>query len=151
MSKKAAISIDVPAGYAVELEQYDDAILIECPDIPFMHSVAYDPAQVAREALDGIETALLACMQDRQPLPVSKASTRGRTMIYLPTLTRAKLALYNAVLAQGLSKAELARRLGVPRPSVDRLLDLCHASRMDQLDTALECLGQRIELQVLAA
>jgi antitoxin HicB len=90
-------------------------------------------------------------MQDRRPIPTAKATTRRRLMIYLPTLTKAKLALYGAVLDQDVSKAELARRLGLPRPSVDRLLDLRHGSRMEQLDTALELLGHRLELQVSKA
>ena len=54
-------------------------------------------------------------------------------------------------LAQRLSKAELARRLGTPRPSVDRLLGLRRLSTMDRLDAALECLDQHIELHVLSA
>ena len=151
MSKKFAVDAVVPSGYAVTVERTDGAWLLSCPDISEMHAVAYEEPRVGVEALDAIETALVGYMQDRRVIPVARRTARGKLTIYLPTLTMAKLALYNAVLAQGLSKAELARRLGTPRPSVDRLLDLRHASRMEQLDAALECLGQRIELQVLAA
>jgi hypothetical protein len=37
---------------------------------------------------------------------------------------------------QGIKKAELARRLGWHIPQVDRLFDLRHASRLDQIETA---------------
>lgn len=151
MSKKLAVGAIVLSGYAVTVERIDSALLLSCPDIPEMHAVAYEEQRVVREALDAIETALLGYMQDRRVIPVPRRAARGKVMVYLPTLGMAKLALYNAVLAQRLGKAELARRLGVPRPSVDRLLDLRHASKMEQLHTALECLGQRLELQVLAA
>lgn len=151
MSRKIAIDVIVPSGYAVTSKRTGGAVLLSCPDIPEMHAVAYEAQRMAPEALDAIETALMGYMQDRRAIPASRGAARGKLMVYLPTLTMAKLALYNAVLAQELSKAELSRRLGSPRPSVDRLLDLRHASKMEQLDAALECLGQRIELQVLAA
>lgn len=139
----------VPIGYQIKLERCDDATVISCPDIPEMNSVAYDDAEITRESLDAIETALIGYMQDRRPIPAARPH-RG-PMVYLPTLTKAKLALYNAVLEHGLSKAELARRLALPRPSVDRLLDLRHASKMEQMDAALELLGCRLDVQVLAA
>ena len=151
MAMKIAVDAIVPSGYAVTSKRTGSAMMLSCPDIPEMQAVAYEAQQVASEALDAIETALIGYMQDRRVIPVPRRNARGKLMVYLPTLTMAKLALYNAVLAQGLSKAELARRLDTPRPSVDRLLDLRHASKMEQLDAALECLGQRIELQVLAA
>lgn len=151
MAKNHTIGGAVPSGYAVTLEQSGDTVLVSCPDIPEMHAVVYAHQQTEKEALDAIETALYGYMQDRRPIPAAKATARGRRMIYLSTLTKAKLALYGAVLDQGLSKAALARRLGLPRPSVDRLLDVRHDSRMGQLDAALELLGHRLELQVRKA
>ena len=44
--------------------------------------------------------------------------------------------------------AELARRLGWHMPQVDRLLDLHHASRLDQAEAALNALGRRLEVSV---
>jgi antitoxin HicB len=60
----------------------------------------------------------------------------------LPAMSAAKVALYQAMRAQDVRKAELARRLGVHLPQVDRLLDLRHASRFDQIDSALRALGK---------
>jgi len=45
---------------------------------------------------------------------------------------------------QGVTKAELARRMGLPRQNADRLLDLNHASRLDVLDAAFSALGQEV-------
>jgi antitoxin HicB len=53
--------------------------------------------------------------------------------------------------AQGVAKAELARRLGVHRPQVDRLVDLCHGSKMEEVERALATLGWRLALAVEAA
>ena len=45
-------------------------------------------------------------------------------------------------------KAGLARRLGARPASVDRLLDIAHASRLDQLDAALAVLGKRLDVKI---
>jgi antitoxin HicB len=61
-----------------------------------------------------------------------------------------KLALYEAMRAQGITRTELARRLGLQENAVRRLLDLDHRSYIDQLDLALAALGRRLEVRVLA-
>lgn len=151
MAKNQTIHEAVPSGYAVTLEPHGDVLLVSCPDIPEVHAVVHARQQAQAEALDAIETALYGYMQDRRPVPAARASARRRLMVHLPTLTKAKLALYAAVLDQDVSKAELARRLDLPRPSVDRLLDVRHGSRMEQLDAALALLGRRLEVQVREA
>jgi antitoxin HicB len=49
---------------------------------------------------------------------------------------------------QGIKKAELARRLGWHMPQVDRLFDLRHASKIDQIEAAAHALGRHIEITV---
>jgi antitoxin HicB len=61
-------------------------------------------------------------------------------------LESVKLAIYQEMLAQGVRKAELARRLGWKAPQVDRLFDLNHASRLDQLEAAAKALGRHIDV-----
>jgi len=68
--------------------------------------------------------------------------------VTLPALSAAKLALYEAMREAGVRKADLARRLDWHMPQVDRLLDLRHASRMDQLETALAVLGKKLVLEI---
>ncbi len=73
---------------------------------------------------------------------------RRAKFVTLPALTEAKLALYGAMRAQRVGKAELARRLNCHLPQVDRLLDLLHSSRIDQLEAAFRVLGKRITILV---
>ncbi|MFQ2439995.1 hypothetical protein ACK31O_05930 [Aeromonas caviae] len=40
------------------------------------------------------------------------------------------------------------RRLGIPRQNVQRLLDLSHATKIDQLAAAIAALGHRLELVI---
>ena len=68
----------------------------------------------------------------------------------LPTLTSVKVLLYQG-REQGVGKAELARRLGWHMPQVDRVLDVEHRSRLDQMDAALAAIGQRLSVTATAA
>jgi antitoxin HicB len=45
-------------------------------------------------------------------------------------------------------KAELARRLNYHLPQVDRLLDLTHASRLDQIEAAFRALGKQLLIEI---
>ena len=56
--------------------------------------------------------------------------------------------VYQAMTEQGIKKAELARRLGWHMPQVDRLFDLRHASRLDQIEAAARVLGRHIEVRI---
>ena len=64
----------------------------------------------------------------------------------MPTLTSVKVMLYQGMRDQGVGKAELARRLGWHMPQVDRVLDVQHRSRIDQMDAALGAIGQRLHV-----
>jgi antitoxin HicB len=81
------------------------------------------------------------------PRPTRPRGRRAR-MIRLPALQAAKAELYRAFLESGDRKADLARRLGVPKTSVDRLFDLRHRSRLDQIEAAFKALGKDITIYV---
>ena len=69
----------------------------------------------------------------------------------LPALTVLKVELYRQLREAGMTRAELARRLGWKRESVDRLFRLDHASRLEQLEAAFGALGQAVSVSVHAA
>lgn len=75
---------------------------------------------------------------------------RGRyhRSVSLPVLQSAKVELYRAFRASGMRKAELARRIGVPKSNLDRLFDLRHRSRFDQIEAAFAALVKHIRVEV---
>jgi antitoxin HicB len=81
------------------------------------------------------------------PSPVRRKGASVRT-VTLPALTQAKLALYSEMRTAGVRKADLARRLGWSKNQVERLLDLEHASRMDQVEAALKAIGKKIAIRI---
>ncbi len=56
-----------------------------------------------------------------------------------------------AMRAAKIGKAQLARRLNCHLPEVDRLLDLRHASRLDQLEAAFRALGKQLSIRICEA
>lgn len=59
--------------------------------------------------------------------------------------------LYQGMRDQNIGKAEMARRLGWHLPQVDRVLNVNHRSRLDQMDAALRAIGRRLEVTSVAA
>ena len=51
----------------------------------------------------------------------------------------------------GTRKADLARKLGVHGPQVDRLLDLDHNSRLEQIEDAARAIGREVHIELRPA
>jgi antitoxin HicB len=120
--------------------------LVTAPDLPEVTTFGEDEADAVLRAEDAIETAIQGRMTDRKEIPEPRAA--GAHFVTLPAQTALKVALYSAMLGQGVRKAELARRLQVHAPQVDRLFDLRHASRIDQIDSAFRALGKQVTFHV---
>jgi hypothetical protein len=84
----------------------------------------------------------------REPLPVAGKAKRGQRTVRPSALEGAKLGLYRAMTARGIKKAALARRLGWHMPQVDRLFNLRHPSRLDQIEAAALVLGRRLRCEL---
>jgi antitoxin HicB len=134
--------------YPVVLEaQAEGGFVATFPDVPEAITQGEDADETLLYAVDALETALSFYVEARKPLPVPSAA-QGRPTVRPSALECAKLGVYQAMTEQGVRKAELARRLGWHMPQVDRLLDLRHASRMDQIEAAARALGRVVEVRV---
>jgi len=117
------------------------------PDVPGAITEGDTETEALANAVEALETMFIAYMRDKQDIP-RPSPPRDRRTIVVPPISAAKVALYRAVREHGLSRAGLARRLRLHAPQVDRLLDLRHASRLDQLAEALRALGKELVLSV---
>lgn len=133
--------------YPVTLTREDGRVLVDFLDLP-AHTYGDDEDEALSRAVDALTTMIAAYMRYRQPVPPPTIGHDGPT-VALPPLLVAKVELYNAMLAQRVNKAELGRRLRWHLPQVDRVLDIRHASRLDQLEQALAAVGKRLELRVV--
>ena len=131
--------------YPVHLEADDGSVLVTAPDFPELITFGEDGDEALAHAVDALEEAIAARVHARQDIP---APSPGKTRVALPTLTAVKVALYQTMRSQGVGKAELARRLGWRLPQVDRVLDIQHHSRMEQMDAALAAVGSQIRVSI---
>jgi len=135
--------------YPVKLSRdTNDTVLVEFPDVPEAHTFGEDKDEALMQAVHALETALSMYIGDRRDIPKPSPMKRRGKFVTVPALTEAKLTLYSTMRAQRVGKAELARRLNWHLPQVDRLLDLLHSSRLDQLEAAFRALGKRISVVV---
>lgn len=122
--------------YPVTLTPDGDTVLVTFVDVPEALTFGADD-----------DEALLQAVDARRPLPVPSRPKRGQRTVRPSALESAKLGVYQAMTEQGIKKAKLARRLGWHMPQVDRLFDLRHASRLDQIDAAARVLGRHLEVR----
>lgn len=130
--------------YPVKLERDDNGtVLVSFPDFPEAHTFGDDEADAMKHAPDALATAIDAYIKDRRDIPLPSAIvTRHRVTV--PALVETKVRLYEAMRAARVGKSELARRLHWHLPQVDRLLEMTHGSRLEQLEAAFGALGKRL-------
>ncbi len=133
--------------YPVILMPDAGTVLVTFPDVPEAITFGMDEDEALLQAVDALETGLSFYVDARLPLPVPSPA-EGRPTVRPSALECAKLGVYQAMIEQGLRKTDLARRLGWHLPQVDRLFDLSHASRFDQIEVAARALGRHIEVHV---
>lgn len=125
----------------------EGGFIITFPDVPEAITQGEDEEGALLCAVDALETALSLYVDNRHPLPIP-SDPQERLTVHPSALECAKLGVYQAMTEQGVKKAELARRLGWHLPQVDRLFDLKHASRLDQIEAAARALGRDLEIRV---
>ncbi|HLY45251.1 MAG TPA: type II toxin-antitoxin system HicB family antitoxin [Stellaceae bacterium] len=120
-------------------------------DVPEAITEGDSREEALLRAEDALESALAMYVTAKEPLPAPSTAQAGEVMVPLSALGMAKTALYDAMREQGVGRAELARRLRWHLPQVARVLDLRHASKMEQIEAALGTLGLRLIVDVARA
>jgi antitoxin HicB len=125
-------------------------LLVRFPDVPEAITFGENRGDALIRAAEALEAALSLYMDARReiPRPKPQPASRKTLLVALPALTGAKLALYELMRQSHIRKADLARRLHCGKTHVDRLLDLNHASRLDQLEAAFHALSKRMSIVI---
>ena len=133
----AALILDPDGGFTVTFR-----------DVPEAITEADTREEALLRAEDALESALALYIAAGEPLPAASEVEANEEMVPLSALGMAKAALYDAMREQSVGRAELARRLRWHLPQVSRVLNLRHASRMEQVEAALAALGLRLIVDV---
>lgn len=136
-------------SYPVNLERdTNNTYLVTFPDIPEAVSVGDDEDEALLNALDALESAIEIYFDEKREVPTPSKPKRAQHVVTLPALVVAKVLLANEMVRQGVRKSELARRLNLHMPQIDRLLNPRHASKLDAIEAALAKLGKRLDVSI---
>jgi len=123
--------------------------LVGFPDFPEANSVGENTAEALANAVDALESVLSMYFDERRPVPLPSPSIAGDAFVSLPALGTAKVLLWNEMHTQNMRKADLARRLDVHMPQVDRLFDLTHSSKIEFVEQAAKALGKTLNVSLV--
>ncbi|MGA2145828.1 MAG: type II toxin-antitoxin system HicB family antitoxin [Bryobacteraceae bacterium] len=142
--------MSTPMEYAALFEPAEEGgFVITIPDFGWGVSQG-DTEEEARDmAVALLQTLIQEHIRKGEALPRA-AKLRGKKYrpIRLPALQGTKARLYMEFLASGIRKSELARRLGIPKTTVDRLFDFGNHTRLDQIEAAFRALGKELTIDV---
>ena len=132
------------AAWPVDLTPAEEGgFVVNFPDLRNGWSQGETREEALAHAEDLLDEMILGRMAHNEDVP-RPSPAKGRPVVALPPLTAAKFEAYRAMRAAGLNKRQLAERLGWQPSQVTRLFDGPHASRLDQIEAALNALGRRL-------
>ena len=125
--------------------------LVTFPDIPFASTDGKTMAEILEEARDCLEEAIAVFISDNLDFPFPSPVRKGHHSILLTARMSTKAALYIAVRETGISKSELARRLGVDEKEIRRMLSPRHQTKLPRIERALSVLGYQLSVSLQRA
>lgn len=137
--------------YPALIERDGDAWMVSFRDIPEALTGAPTIEEARAMGVDALRTAMDFYFEDRRAVPAPSAAVAGEELIELPPSIAAKVLLLNELVAQDIAPSDLARRMGVTKQEVTRIMDLGHATKIDTIAAALLAAGRSLELGVSVA
>ncbi len=136
--------LESPLAWPVALVPAEEGgFVVNFPDFSEGWTQGDTREEAIAQAADLLETMVANSMAEGWDLP-DPSSPAGRPLVPLAPLVAAKAELYRTMRRAGITKAELARRVGVSPQQAQRLFDIRHASRLDQIEAAMRALGRRL-------
>ena len=126
-------------------------IVVTFPDVPEVVTQGRGEADARAMAEEALGLGLLSYLVRGKLLPKSRAKGRNLVDIAVAPDVAAKLAVLESFAAAGISKSELARRIGKDEKEVRRILDPKHPTKLPALTAALRALGKRLVVGVMEA
>lgn len=136
-------------SYPVRMRPDDNStLLVTIPDFPEAVTFGIDRQDALVRAQGALIAVIAGRIDDQKEIPHPSKRGRRSAEVSLPPFVAIKVAIYRTMRERGISKADLARLLDQDARQIDRLLDVTHSSRHDQLDKALAALGKRLKVEI---
>ncbi|MEC4590888.1 MULTISPECIES: type II toxin-antitoxin system HicB family antitoxin [Nitrospirillum] len=135
--------------FPITIEEDGGVYIASAPDLPGV----YDQGDSIEEAVARLRDAAVVMIgemiEDGDAIPDPSPVNSDRSIL-IPSLVWAKVLVYRAMRAKEWRRADLQRAMGVDKTVISRLLNVHHASRMDQIDQALAALGVDLDIRTAA-
>ena len=122
----------------------EGGFVVTCRDLPQLVTQGDDEPDALVQAADAMDELFATYMLGAIEFPAPSKPRRREHLVSPPAETTAKAALYVAMRQAGISKTQLAKRLGVDEKEVRRLLDPHYGSKLPRIAHAISLLGQRL-------
>ena len=140
-----------PCNIALDEEELRETgregYVVSFPDVYGANTSGWSWDEAVEMAEDCLGVALSFYTDDDEDIPNPSQPTNGQVMIPVPTLVAAKLTVYNAMREQGMTRSDLAGRLGFTEEATRRLLDPLYRTHLSQLEKALKVVGRSLVVE----
>lgn len=127
----------------------EDGIEVTCRDLPALLTFGDDEADALAMGADALESLVTHLIEREEDLPVPTPAEADEHPVELAAPLAVKAAVYRAWRAAGISKSELARRLGLGNTEAHRILDPTYGTRLDRMADAARVLGIRLSIEAV--
>lgn len=138
-------------AYRATFEPGDEPgmVVATFPEVPEAVTDGKGMAEARTMAADALGLALLQYLRSGRTPPA--AGDGPGELISVEADVAAKLAVIETFLGLGITKSELARRLGKDEKEVRRILDPMHPTKLAPLAAALAAMGRRLIIGIADA
>jgi antitoxin HicB len=135
--------------YPAHIKQEPLGFVVTFPDFGFGVTDGDTLEEALINAVDLLDTLIEMQISDsKEPLP-TPGPANGRHVIRPTPQAELKAALHNEMMAQKITKSEMARRLNIAPPNFERVMNFKHKTKLETLSAAFAALGKRLEIRVV--
>jgi antitoxin HicB len=129
-------------------DKKDGGYTVTFRDLPEAITQGDTVEECLEEATGALQAAFEGRIMDDLDIPAPPKPKRGERLVAVPVQTALKAALYLTMRERGITRVELARRLGIDEKEARRMLDPYHPTKAERLERALAVLGKHAEVRV---
>lgn len=136
--------------YPLSFIEEDGDIVVRSRDLPELLTAGDTIEEATENAEDALDVVVLSYLEKGIDLPEPSELQAGEVRVYVPATTAAKALVIQAFKEAGISKVELAKRMGIAETEARRILDPHYGTKLDKIEDAAKAMGRRLIVDLAA-